>query len=63
VPFGTTEATVYNWISQEKIDRSREVDGHSSKHALEHGVDELVGFAAAVDQGVPPGCDARAGRG
>src|SRR6266702_898716 len=32
--FGMTEATIYNWINQEKIDRG-EVAGQSTEQALE----------------------------
>ena len=32
--FGMTEATIYNWLSQEKIDRG-EVEGQSTGQALE----------------------------
>jgi transposase len=32
--FGMTEATIYNWLSQEKIDRG-EVEGQSTEQALE----------------------------
>jgi transposase len=32
--FGMTEATIYNWINQEKIDRG-EVPGQSTEQALE----------------------------
>lgn len=32
--FGMTEATIYNWINQEKVDRG-EVAGQSTEQALE----------------------------
>jgi transposase len=32
--FGMTEATIYSWINQEKVDRG-EVEGQSSEQALE----------------------------
>jgi transposase len=32
--FGMTEATIYNWVNQEKIDRG-EVAGQSTEQALE----------------------------
>jgi transposase len=32
--FGMTEATIYNWINQEKIDRG-EIAGQSTEQALE----------------------------
>jgi transposase len=34
VTFGMTEATIYNWINQEKVDRG-EVAGQSTEQALE----------------------------
>jgi transposase len=34
VTFGMTEATIYNWINQEKLDRG-EVAGQSTEQALE----------------------------
>jgi transposase len=32
--FGMTEATIYNWINQEKVDRG-EVEGQGTEQALE----------------------------
>lgn len=32
--FGMSEATIYNWTKQEKVDRG-EVQGHSTEQALE----------------------------